>query len=221
MKETDEKRYLLCLNITRRTAHRQKLAAKTDGMEADLEALAERYVDSQTGRGRPMTERGEAKRADKIIKRRLYTYEVDAEAETFTWEPDEDKHTYEAAICGKYLLVTNTDLKPDRAMEAYRELRDIEWCFRQLKHEAEVRPIYHYEDRRVEAHIFVCVLTLLTRRLLTPETYASHDLNALKALKAHRLDAAGEEVWMRTDLGAAEEVLERLDVERPPQFLPP
>jgi transposase len=215
------RRHVLCLNAERRTADLAKLAAKQADMEAELAALAERYEDSHTGRGRPMTPKGAEERAEAIVSRGLYTYEVNEEGETFAWELDEEKLAYEEAICGKYLLVTNADLEAEAAMAAYRDLRDIEWCFRQLKHEAEVRPIYHSKDRRVEGHIFVCMLTLLTRRLLTPETYASDDIEALKALKAHRLDADGEAVWMRSTLGAAEPVLDRLDAEKSYQFLAP
>jgi transposase len=221
VKQPDGRRYVLCLNAERRTADLAKLAAKQTEMEEELAALADQYADSHTGRGRPMTPTGAEDRAEAIVNRGLYTYEVDEEAATFTWELDEEKLAYEEAICGKFLLVTNSDLEAEQAMDAYRELRDIEWCFRQLKHEADVRPIYHSADRRVGAHIFVCMFTLLTRRLLTPETYASDDIEALKRVKAHRLDADGEEVWMRTSLGEAEAVLDRLDAEIPYQFLAP
>lgn len=221
VKETAGRRYILCLNAERRTADLAKLEAKQAQMEAELDNLANRYEDSHTGRGRPMTPKGAEDRADDIVKRGLYSYEADEESETFTWELDAEKLAYEEAICGKFLLVTNANLEAEKAMKAYRELRDIEWCFRQLKHEANVRPIFHSKNSRVEAHIFVCMLTLLTRRLLTPETYASDDVEALKAVKAHRLDADGEEVWMRTNLGDAEAVLDRLDAEKPYQFLAP
>lgn len=220
VKETDGRRHILCLNDERRSADLAKLGAKRAEMEAELEELAERYEDSQTGRGRPMTPNGAEDRADDIVNRGLYTYDVDEETATFSWELDEEKLAYEEAICGKFLLVTNADLEAKKTMEAYRELRDIEWCFRQLKHEADIRPIYHSADRRVEAHIFVCMLTLLTRRLMTPETYASDDIKALKRVKAHRLDADGEEVWMRTNLGEAAAVFDRLDAEEPYKFLP-
>lgn len=220
VEEEELRKYILCLNEERRIQDLAKLEATVDELEEKLQALAERYEDSQTGRGRPMTRCGIKDRAKEIITRELYTYDVDEDATSFTWARDEEKHAYEQAICGKYLLVTNTDLDATRVMEAYRELRDIEWCFRQLKHEADIRPINHYKDRRVEAHIFVCMLTLLTRRLLTPDTYASDDLKTLKAVKAHRLDAADKEVWMRTNLGDAADVLERLDVEEPYKFLP-
>jgi len=37
----------------------------------------------------------------------------------------------------------------------------IERVFRKLKSYLEIQPIYHYAERRIEAHIFLCFLALL------------------------------------------------------------
>ena len=55
--------------------------------------LAERYEASHTRRGRPMTQRSrEAGRGHH--QQGLYSYEVDKEAATFGWEPDEERLAY-------------------------------------------------------------------------------------------------------------------------------
>jgi transposase len=45
-------------------------------------------------------------------------------------------------------------------------LQDIERCFRTLKSSLDIRPIYHWVDRRIEAHIFMCVMALQLQRVL-------------------------------------------------------
>jgi len=42
----------------------------------------------------------------------------------------------------------------------------VERAFRALKTPVEIRPVYHWTDRRVRGHIMVCVLAFLLERLL-------------------------------------------------------
>ena len=48
----------------------------------------------------------------------------------------------------------------------YKELQDIERCFRTLKSSLDIRPVYHFVDRRVRAHVFICVMALQIQRLM-------------------------------------------------------
>lgn len=51
---------------------------------------------------------------------------------------------------------TNTALTQEEVMENYSHLWQIEKAFRVSKSDIEVRPIYHYVQRRIEAHICIC-----------------------------------------------------------------
>ena len=73
---------------------------------------------------------------------------------------------YENAIAGRFLLVTTSDLTAKQAMEAYKELSSVERAIREIKEFDDIRPIYHYKDRRVRAHMFVCVLAYFTEALI-------------------------------------------------------
>jgi len=83
------------------------------------------------------------------------------------WEPNEKSRKWENEIDGKLILeTTNQTLSPKQVVHHYKELQDIERIFRTLKSSLDVRPIYHWVDRRIEAHIFMCVLALQIERLM-------------------------------------------------------
>jgi len=60
---------------------------------------------------------------------------------------------------GRYLLRTNLDAQqPERLWTFYIQLTEVEQAFKELKHDLAVRPIFHHDDNRIEAHIFVAFL---------------------------------------------------------------
>jgi transposase len=60
---------------------------------------------------------------------------------------------------GIYLLRTNlTGTDPKRLWEQYIQLTEVESAFRALKSEVGLRPIYHWVEPRVEAHVMVAFM---------------------------------------------------------------
>ena len=60
---------------------------------------------------------------------------------------------------GRYLLRTNLDAQqPERLWTFYIQLTEVEQAFKELKHDLAVRPIFHRNEDRIEAHIFVAFL---------------------------------------------------------------
>lgn len=51
--------------------------------------------------------------------------------------------------------ITNTKISSKKAVENYRHLWQIEKAFRISKTDLRVRPIYHYKQKRIEAHICI------------------------------------------------------------------
>ena len=81
--------------------------------------------------------------------------------------PHEENRQWELVIDGKLLLeTTNHTLSPQETVRQYKELQDIERCFRTLKSSLDIRPVYHWVDRRIEAHIFMCVMALQLQRVM-------------------------------------------------------
>jgi len=88
--------------------------------------------------------------------------------------------------------VTTSDLAAKQAMGSYKELRTVEQAFKEIKHFVDIRPIYHFNDDMVRAHVFECVLAYLTEALvgrLVPYQSARKTLQQLKEIRAVKLTA--------------------------------
>jgi transposase len=60
---------------------------------------------------------------------------------------------------GRYLLRTNLkESDPAKVWEFYLQLTEVEEAFKNIKGDLAIRPIYHSDPDRIEAHIFVCFL---------------------------------------------------------------
>ena len=70
----------------------------------------------------------------------------------------------EASVDGVYIIRTSVPaevIDTDDVVRHYKRLTRVEKCFRTMKMSGlEVRPIYHRKERRVRAHIFLCMLAL-------------------------------------------------------------
>jgi transposase len=68
---------------------------------------------------------------------------------------------------GIFILQSNDfGLSVEAIVGAYRQLQEVERAFRVLKSLVKVRPIFHWAERRVEAHIFICFLAYLLAKAL-------------------------------------------------------
>ena len=68
---------------------------------------------------------------------------------------------------GCYLLRTTlTDADPATLWKQYIQLTEAEWAFRIEKDELEIRPIWHQQAERVQAHILVCFLAYVLWKTL-------------------------------------------------------
>lgn len=68
----------------------------------------------------------------------------------------EDKIAGDARRDGMKAYVTNTQLSPNKVVEQYRGLWVVERAFRMSKGTIETRPIFHFTERRIEAHVCIC-----------------------------------------------------------------
>ncbi|KXB05909.1 hypothetical protein AKJ52_02855 [candidate division MSBL1 archaeon SCGC-AAA382C18] len=215
------RRYILCLDEKTRKERLETLDETRGGKKKELQDLKDRFEESQKGRGRPMTEKGVKKRANKIVRghKRLFDIWFD---ETLKWKLKKEKWEYERTIAGKFLLVTTSDLKPSNAMEAYKDLKDVERAFDELKNFLKIRPIYHHTDKRLEGHVFVCILALLLERLIERKTDQPFTkiFRKLKMLKASVIKFRGEKFIQRTKLEKSQrQIFESIGTIEPPKIL--
>lgn len=222
VRSTGGRRYILCLNEDRRKNDLEKLKSIRESCEEELQKLKERFDESRKGnrRGRPMTKSGAMRRVQRILGRNKRLFDVSV-GKTLEWKLNEEAWEYERAIAGKFLLVTSTDLSPWDVMVAYKNLKDVERAFDELKNLIKLRPIYHRVDERVRGHVFVCHLALLTKRLITGGSYSNERLRELKALKVHELGADSERMWIRNEItGSQARIFDILNLTKPPKIAP-
>lgn len=80
---------------------------------------------------------------------------------------DEAKLEEAAKWDGYFGLETNLrQPDPERILGYYRGLWQVEQTFRITKHNLSIRPIFHYTERRIEAHFAICYLALFLVRSL-------------------------------------------------------
>src|SRR6476619_6103065 len=102
---------------------------------------------------------------------RLVDIEMDKESSMFIYALNRQKLRRIRRREGRYLLRTNlTENDPALLWQYYTQLVAVEEAFTNLKGDLAIRPIFHQEERRVEAHIFIaflayCLQITLQRRL--------------------------------------------------------
>jgi transposase len=102
---------------------------------------------------------------------RLAAVEVAADQATFSYRLLKDKLRTTRRREGRYLLRSNlTETDPAKLWAFYVQLTQVEEVFRNLKGDLAIRPIYHQQEARIEAHIFItflayCLHVTLGRRL--------------------------------------------------------
>jgi hypothetical protein len=131
---------------------------------------------------------GRLRGADKIGLRLGRTIGRHKMAKHFTWHIGEDTFNYtrnqtnidaEAALDGIYLIrttVPSDQLDAGGVVGAYKNLSRVERDFRSLKAiDLRLRPVHHWTETRVRAHVFICTLaaylTWHLRRTWAPLTY--------------------------------------------------
>jgi hypothetical protein len=103
-----------------------------------------------------------------------------------SWRRDQAGIDAEAALDGIYIIrtpVPATQLDAPAAVTAYKNLARVERDFRHLKaDDLDLRPIHHWLDKRVRAHVLICMLaaylTWHLRAALAPLTYTDEQPSA-------------------------------------------
>ena len=99
-------------------------------------------------------------------------------------------------------------LSAPEIVESYKGLWQIEQGFKQLKTELKLGPIYHYTDKRIRGHIFICFLALILRRFLAQylsrkyKGKASYPdcMDDLKSLSVVEMKIKSEEMHVMTEI---------------------
>ncbi len=129
----------------------------------------------------------------------------------------------EAHLDGKWLLRTSDlTLTPDDLAAAYKQLVAVERGWRDMKGALGLRPVFHYREDRIRAHVQPCWLALLLIRVMentTGDTWRNirHELDRMHLVTLATPDG---KVAQRSTLTAGQKtILDGLDLPEPPRFL--
>jgi hypothetical protein len=154
-------RLVVCRNpllAEQRARKRLELLAATEAELAKIAAATQRAR-------RPL--RGEqaiALRVGRVIERfhMAKHLELAITPDSFGWRRNDASIAAEAALDGLYVIRTSLgeqQLRAEDAVAAYKSLAHVERAFRSLKTtDLHVRPVFHYSEQRVRAHVFLCML---------------------------------------------------------------
>ncbi len=164
-------RLIVCYNplmAEERRRTREELLAAT---ERELHKVVERVARGAAGGRAGLT--GEAAIGERV-GRVINKYHVAKHFrraitdQSLTYQRDQARIDEEAKLDGIYVLRTNVQkeqLDGPEVVRAYKSLSQVERGFRHFKLTGlEVRPVYHYTERRVRAHLLLCMLAYLVQR---------------------------------------------------------
>lgn len=183
------------LVVCRNPALAEERARKRAELLAATEKLLDEIVEATKRKRTPL--RGEAKiglRVGRVINRHKMSkhFILEIGAASFSYKRDEPAITEEAALDGIYVIRTSVKpeaFKPQKAVKAYKDLSKVERAFRSIKTvDLKVRPIFHWLDDRIRAHVFLCMLAYYVewhmRRKLATILFDDHEREEAEATRA-------------------------------------
>lgn len=150
--------------------HREEALEKANAFIREVRSRLRKAREGKT-RGRPLTPEGALIEVRDYLKRhnllRYYRLELDS-SQGLRVISDTRTRQWENLIDGKLVVETTlVDLPAEEVIKRYKELQVIERGFRCLKSSLELRPVYHWTERRIRAHVFLCVMALQVERYMT------------------------------------------------------
>lgn len=126
---------------------------------------------------------------------KLFDYE--AASGRFRFWLRRDLYRQERRADGFFVLKTNhPQLSAEEVLQSYLQLQEVERAFRVVKTLLKLRPIYHWRQPRVEAHIFIVFLAFLLAKVLELQLKAAKlDLSIAHALEQLAQLKAVEHTW--------------------------
>ena len=129
----------------------------------------------------------------------------------------------EAHLDGKWLLRTSDQtLTPADLAAAYKQLIAVERGWRDAKGALGLRPVHHYREDRIRAHVQLCWLALLLIRVAetaTGDTWRNlrHELDRMHLVTLATAD--GRVAQRSTTTSGQKSILSALNLPEPPKYL--
>lgn len=184
------RKYILCIDDNTRKEKLETLDKVKEYILTKSNELYSKYIKSQKKKnGKKMTWESFIRQVGKIMSRnkRLFNDDYKHETQKFELKINENWYKREKIAAGKFILITNGTKSPMEVLKIYKQLNDVESSFNCIKNQLDLRPINHYKNERVKAHVFICVLALLIEKIMTKQLKEMSPQSALEELKRLRV----------------------------------
>jgi hypothetical protein len=152
-------RLVACRNPALATERARKRLALLDATDTELAKIT-----AAVAAGRLADDAKIGIRVGKVVGRYKMAkhYILDITDDAFAFTRDQDQIAAEAALDGLYVIRTTIgpeQMDPAKVVATYKSLARVERDFRSIKAiDLDLRPIHHWTESRVRAHVFICML---------------------------------------------------------------
>jgi len=190
-------RLVVCRNpalAAERCRKRLELLAATEKKLEEIAAATRRAKRPLRGKDKIAMRVGRARDRYRVGKH----FVLEIEEDRFDYRRDEEKIAAEAALDGIYVIRTSVEphlMAAEDTVRAYKDLAKVERAFRSLKTvDIKIRPIYHWLEPRIRAHVFLCMLAYYVewhlRRQLAPVLFDDEEREECESQRASIVDPA-------------------------------
>jgi len=190
--EKEDELYVLCISDRRSEKDKAIREFQEKKLIADLKKLVKRI---STGRLKKEEKIYEA--MGRIKERyprvaRYYKVEYDSLTQELSYKENAERKGLAESLDGSYMLRTDrTDMSDDDIWRTYSLLTRCENAFRNMKSPLCERPIFHQLEKRVQTHIFLCILAyhllVAIEKTLSDEGIHTSWLTVKDTLKTHQV----------------------------------
>ncbi|MBX9695762.1 MAG: IS1634 family transposase [Cyanobacteria bacterium] len=155
---TREETLIICVSQGRAQKDRAIREKQEKKLLVDLDSLQQR---ADAGKLKPNKVHENIGRLKERYPRvfRYYNVTFDEITNKISYAENSEKKELAKELDGSYIIRTDrNDLSDKEIWQAYMLLTRVEAAFRDMKSPLGERPVYHQIERRVETHIFICVL---------------------------------------------------------------
>jgi len=186
-----DERLIVCRNpllAAERTRKRDELLAATERELDEIVIATKRAKNPLSGQAKIGLRIGRVLNRHRVGKH----FELAIGDNGFSYQRKKDQIAAEAELDGIYVIRTSVkteNLTSEDTVRAYKDLSTVERAFRCMKTvDLKVRPIFHWLDDRIRAHVFLCMLAYYVewhmREKLAPLLFEDHEREAAEAARA-------------------------------------
>jgi hypothetical protein len=211
------RRFVVCHNPAEAERDKAERDAQLARLEAELARIEQVRRKAKTSKAREAHTRAECALRDHPTLSRYLRQTASGRLLI-----DRRKVAAKQRLDGKYLLSSSDPhLTAEEIALGYKNLREAERSFRDLKTTLELRPVFHRLEHRIHAHVVVCWLALLLIRIAERASGQSWRRIATELQRLHLVTLQGpagavQQTTQPTDAQRA--ILAALELEPPPRI---